>query len=153
MRHRPEAVHNLSTAIPASFFVLQWVDLIAKSFFRRLLPGIGHSAEKRRVRAKITANSFRKHLSMPGMPKTMRGRFDVIPDPVANRGMSLSDCLDLHVRHPRNFAFRCAMAAGCRHQIRDICRWLKFQIRSQKFVIIPLHPFPRLSASISRQCA
>ena len=30
---------------------------------------------------------------MPGMPETMRKHFDGIPDPVVNRGMTLSDCL------------------------------------------------------------
>ena len=41
-------------------------------------------------------NSFRRHLSMPGMPgmpETMRERFDGIPDPIKTRGATLSDCL------------------------------------------------------------
>ena len=36
---------------------------------------------------------FRRHLSMPGMPETMRKRFDGIPDPIRTRGVTLSDCL------------------------------------------------------------
>ena len=38
-------------------------------------------------------NSFRKHLSMPGMLRDVREYFDSVPDPVASRGLTLSDCL------------------------------------------------------------
>ena len=38
-------------------------------------------------------NSFRKHLSMPGMLREVREYFDSVPDPVASRGLTLSDCL------------------------------------------------------------
>ena len=38
-------------------------------------------------------NSFRKRLSMPGMPGMTRERFDRIPDPVNARRTGLSDCL------------------------------------------------------------
>ena len=44
-------------------------------------------------RAKTTGNSFRGHLSMPGMPDMTRKRFDRVPDPISARCMSLSDCL------------------------------------------------------------
>ena len=36
---------------------------------------------------------FRRHLSMPGMLKTMRQHFGGIPDPIRTRGTGLSDCL------------------------------------------------------------
>ena len=42
---------------------------------------------------KMTQNSFRKHLSMPGMLREVREYFDSVPDPVASRGLTLSDCL------------------------------------------------------------
>ena len=41
----------------------------------------------------MTQNSFRKHLSMPGMLSEVRESFDSIPDPVVSRGITLSDCL------------------------------------------------------------
>ncbi|MCY3982911.1 MAG: hypothetical protein OXE85_03225, partial [Roseovarius sp.] len=49
--------------------------------------------EKRQARAKTTGNSFRGHLSMPGMPDMTRERFDRVPDPTGARCISLSDCL------------------------------------------------------------
>ena len=44
-------------------------------------------------RAKTMRNSFRRHLSMPGMLDMTRERFDRVPDPISARCMSLSDCL------------------------------------------------------------
>ncbi len=41
----------------------------------------------------MSRDSFRRHLSMPGMPATVRGCFDRIRDPISTRGISLSDCL------------------------------------------------------------
>ena len=41
----------------------------------------------------MTQNSFRKHLSMPGMLSEVRECFDSIPDPVVSRGITLSGCL------------------------------------------------------------
>ena len=41
----------------------------------------------------MTQNSFRKHLSMPGMLSEVRKCFDNVPDLVASRGLTLSDCL------------------------------------------------------------
>ena len=49
--------------------------------------------EKRQARAKTAGNSFRGHLSMPGMLDMTRERFDRVPDPTGARCMSLSDCL------------------------------------------------------------
>ena len=37
--------------------------------------------------------SFRRHLSMPGMMRMVRSSFQRIPDPVASRGLTQSDCL------------------------------------------------------------
>lgn len=48
---------------------------------------------KEQPSSKMTVNAFRKHLSMPGMLRAMRGRFDAIDDPIRSRGISLSDCL------------------------------------------------------------
>ena len=41
----------------------------------------------------MTQNSFRKHLSMPGMLSEVRKCFDNVPDLVVSRGLTLSDCL------------------------------------------------------------
>ena len=41
----------------------------------------------------MTQNSFRKHLSKPGMLSEVRKCFDNVPDLVASRGLTLSDCL------------------------------------------------------------
>ncbi len=41
----------------------------------------------------MSRDSFRRHLSMPGMPAAVRERFDRIADPTVTRGISLSDCL------------------------------------------------------------
>ena len=41
----------------------------------------------------MTQNSFRKHLSMPGMLSEVRECFDSIPDPIVSRGITLSGCL------------------------------------------------------------
>lgn len=41
----------------------------------------------------MSRNSFRKHLSMPGMLNEMRACFDRIPDPIKARDFSLPDCL------------------------------------------------------------
>ena len=41
----------------------------------------------------MTQNSFRKHLSMPGMLSEVRECFDSIPDLVVSRGITLSGCL------------------------------------------------------------
>ncbi|MCY4209366.1 MAG: hypothetical protein OXD29_15650 [Roseovarius sp.] len=41
----------------------------------------------------MTKKPFRGHLWMPGMLKTMRKRFDGIPDSVRARGAGLYDCL------------------------------------------------------------
>ena len=38
----------------------------------------------------MTQNSFRKHLSMPGMLSEVRKCFDNVPDLVASRGLTLS---------------------------------------------------------------
>ena len=41
----------------------------------------------------MTQNSFRKHLSMPGMLSEVRECFDSIPDSVVSRGITQSGCL------------------------------------------------------------
>ena len=41
----------------------------------------------------MTQNSFRKHLSMPGMLSEVRKCFDNVPDLVVSRGITQSDCL------------------------------------------------------------
>ena len=41
----------------------------------------------------MTQNSFRKHLSMPGMLSEVRECFDSIPDLVVSRGITQSGCL------------------------------------------------------------
>ena len=41
----------------------------------------------------MTQNSFRKHLSMPGMLSEERECFDSIPNLVVSRGITLSGCL------------------------------------------------------------
>ena len=41
----------------------------------------------------MTQNSFRKHLSMPGMLSEVRKCLDNVPDLVVSRGLTLSDCL------------------------------------------------------------
>ena len=41
----------------------------------------------------MSRDSFRRHLSMPGMLKKMRACFDRIPDPINPRDFTLADCL------------------------------------------------------------
>ncbi len=41
----------------------------------------------------MSGNSFRKHLSMPGMLRAMRACFARIPDPINTGDFNLSDCL------------------------------------------------------------
>ncbi len=41
----------------------------------------------------MSRNSFRRHLSMPGMLRAVRACFGRVPNPVRTRGISLPDCL------------------------------------------------------------
>ena len=41
----------------------------------------------------MSIDTLRRHLSMPGLLSSVRRIFDDVPDPVAPRGLSLSDCL------------------------------------------------------------
>jgi len=41
----------------------------------------------------MSRDSFRRHLSMPGMLRMVRACFDRVPDPINGRDFSLSDCL------------------------------------------------------------
>ena len=77
------------------FVVLQWFNGIAENIFSWTFAAeIGYYAKKTSgKRAKTAGNSFRGHLSMPGMPDMMRERFDRVPDPISARCISLSDCL------------------------------------------------------------
>ena len=41
----------------------------------------------------MSKDSFRKHLSMPGLLREMRECFDRVPDSIVSRSITLSDCL------------------------------------------------------------
>ena len=41
----------------------------------------------------MAKNSFRKHLSMPGMLSVVHKGFEPIPESVVSRGITLADCL------------------------------------------------------------
>ena len=54
----------------------------------------GHpGANQAKPSSKVSRDSFRRHLSTPGMLRVVRECFDRVPDPVRSRDFSLSDCL------------------------------------------------------------
>ena len=51
------------------------------------------AAKQAKLSGKMSKDSFRKDLSMPGLLREMRECFDRVPDLIVSRGITLSDCL------------------------------------------------------------
>ena len=51
------------------------------------------AAKQAKLSGKMSKDSFRKDLSMPGLLREMRECFDRVPDLIISRGITLSDCL------------------------------------------------------------
>ena len=51
------------------------------------------AAKQAKLSSKMSKDSFRKDLSMPGLLREMRECFDRVPDLIISRGITLSDCL------------------------------------------------------------
>ena len=51
------------------------------------------AAKQAKLSGKMSKDSFRKGLSMPGLLREMRECFDRVPDLIISRGITLSDCL------------------------------------------------------------
>ena len=51
------------------------------------------AAKQTKLSGKMSKDSFRKDLSMPGLLREMRECFDRVPDLIVSRGITLSDCL------------------------------------------------------------
>ena len=51
------------------------------------------AAKQAKLSSKMSKDSFRKDLSMPGLLREMRECFDRVPDLIVSRGITLSDCL------------------------------------------------------------
>ena len=91
------ALCHESSAIPDIFFY----SLLSRSYTYSLNiyfvlyfhPRFVYLRAKQYRVEKMTQNSFRKHLSMPGMLSEVRKCFDNVPDLVVSRGITQSDCL------------------------------------------------------------